>query len=48
MTITILEEKAKEDPKFALIVSFMEKYGYEQTFSNEKFVLYEREMAWEQ
>ena len=34
-------EKKAEDPKFALIVEFMEKYGYNRTFSNEKFAVYE-------
>lgn len=36
-----LQKKAEEDPKFALIVEFMEEHGYRQTFCNEKFAIYE-------
>ena len=35
------QEMAKDDPKLELIVSFMEKYGYQLTFRNEKFLLWE-------
>lgn len=34
-------DKLKQDVKWQMIVDFMEKYGYEQTFSNEKFVMWE-------
>ncbi len=33
--------KLEQDVKWQMIVDFMEKYGYEQTFSNEKFVMWE-------
>lgn len=39
--ITDTEENAAEDPKLSLIYSFMEEYEYIETFSNEKFILYE-------
>lgn len=31
----------EQDAKWQMVVDFMEKYGYEQTFSNEKFVMWE-------
>ncbi len=31
----------EQDVKWQLIVKFMDQYGYEQTFSNEKFVMWE-------
>lgn len=34
-------EDFEEDEKLALIFDYMEEYGYEKTFSNEKFVLYD-------
>lgn len=36
-------EMFKDDPKLQLILQFMEKYGYTETFSNNKFALYEAE-----
>ena len=33
--------KAEEDEKLALIVVFMDEYGYEPTFSNHKFYMFE-------
>ena len=36
-------EKVLADNKIYLIVEYMEKYGYEETYSNSKFVLYEAE-----
>lgn len=46
--VVILEQKyqdyqalAGEDEKLALIAEFMVNYGYQQTFSNEKFVMFE-------
>lgn len=34
-------DKLEQDVKWQMIVDFMEKYDYEQTFSNEKFVIWE-------
>ncbi len=35
------EAGAAEDMKLALILDYMEEYGYKETFSNEMFILYE-------
>lgn len=34
-------KKVTDDEKWKLIVEFMNEYGYEKTFSNEKFTIYE-------
>lgn len=34
-------DKLEQDVKWKMIVDFMEKYSYEQTFTNEKFVMWE-------
>lgn len=34
-------EKLDADPKWKLLLEFMEEFGYEQTFCNEKFVIYQ-------
>lgn len=34
-------KKVTDDKKWELLVEFMEAYGYEKTFSNEKFTMYE-------
>ena len=48
MPVVILEKsykdyyvKAKEEPKFGLILSFMEQHAYVETFENEKFLVLE-------
>lgn len=38
---TLSELSAVSDPKLAMIMQFMKDYNYKETFSNEKFVLYE-------
>lgn len=38
---TLSELSAVSDPKLAMIMQFMKDYNYQETFSNDKFVLYE-------
>lgn len=35
-----MREKLDADPKWVLLLEFMEEFGYEQTFRNEKFAVY--------